>query len=70
MEISKYLPKNCPIAAVHADVNTDITRGDSAKFESEICGMIKGMGFQVVTKPDGWAASHVAEHIVKYRHDR
>ena len=64
------LPQHTGIAALHADVNTDIKKGESAKFEAEICGMITGMGFQVITKPDAWAAQHVAEHIVKNRHER
>lgn len=68
--ISPILPEHTKLAALHADVNTDIKKGQSAKFEAEICGMIRGQGFQVVTKPDGWAAQHVAEHIVKNRHER
>ena len=68
-ELSPILPETCKIAALHADVNADITRGESARFEKEIAGMIRGNGFPVVTKPDGWAASHVAEHIVKHRHE-
>jgi predicted RNase H-related nuclease YkuK (DUF458 family) len=68
--ISPILPDTCKLAALHADVNTDIKKGKSAKFESQIVGMIKGNGFEVITKPDGWAASHVSEHIVKNRHMR
>jgi len=68
-ELSPILPPTCKIAALHADVNTDITKGESARFEKEIVGMIRGNGFPVIVKPDGWAASHVAEHIVKHRHD-
>ena len=70
MAISPILPDECELAALHADVNTDIKKGASARFEAEIRGMILGNGFQVITKPDGWAASHVAEHIVKNRHER
>lgn len=68
--ISPLLPENCKIAALHADVNSDIKKGASAKFEKEIAGMINGNGFTVVTKPLAWAASHVAEHLVKNRHIR
>ena len=68
--ISPILPEHTRIAALHADVNTDIKKGESAKFEAEICGLITGCGFPVVTQPDGWAASHVSEHIVKNRHER
>jgi len=68
--VTPFLPENCKIAALHADVNSDIRKGLSAKFENEIIGMIKGNGFAVVTKPDAWASSHVSEHIVKRRHER
>jgi predicted RNase H-related nuclease YkuK (DUF458 family) len=68
--ISPILPETCKIAALHADVNTDIKKGQSAKFEAEIVGMIRGNGFPVVTKPFGWAAQHVAEHVVKRRNER
>lgn len=68
--ITPILPENCRIAALHADVNSDIKKGKSAKFEKEVAGIINGNGFAVVTKPYGWVASHVAEHIVKNRHDR
>lgn len=68
--ITPILPENCKIAALHADVNSDIKKGESAKFEREVAGLINGNGFAVVTKPYGFVASHVAEHIVKNRHER
>jgi len=68
--ISPILPDHCTLAALHADVNTDVKKGLSAKYMNEICGMITGCGFQVVTKPDGFAAQHVAEHLVKNRNDK
>ncbi len=64
-ELAPILPDSCKIAALHADVNPDPEKGKSAKYEREIVGYIKGNGFPVMTKPDGWAASHVAEHILK-----
>lgn len=69
-ELSPILPEECGIAALHADVNTDIKKGDSAKFEKEITGLIKGCGFPVIAKPDAWAAQCVAEHVVKGKHRR
>ena len=68
--LAPILPEHTKIAALHADVNTDIKKGKSAKWEAEICGMITGNGFQVITKPDAWAAQHVAEHLVKGRNDK
>lgn len=64
-ELAPILPDTCKIAALHADVNGDITKGKSAKYANEIVGYIKGNGFPVCIKPDGFAASHIAEHVLK-----
>lgn len=69
-ELSPILPRTCQIAALHADVNTDIKKGQSALYINEIIGMIQGNGFQVITKPYGWAANCVADHIVKNKTER
>ncbi len=68
--LAPILPEHTKIAALHADVNTDIKKGKSAKYQAEICGMISGNGFSVVPKPDGWVANCVANHVVNYRHDK
>jgi len=64
-ELAPILPQSCKIAALHADVNPDIEKGKSAKYVNEIVGYVKGNGFPVMTKPEAWASSHVAEHVLK-----
>lgn len=69
--LAPILPEHTPIAALHADVNSDPARGKSAQWESEICGMMYGStGFPIITKPEAWVASCISEHIVKNRHER
>jgi len=64
-ELSPILPPSCQICALHADVNTDFNKGKSAKYANEIAGLIIGSGFPVILKPNSWASSHVAEHVLK-----
>jgi predicted RNase H-related nuclease YkuK (DUF458 family) len=68
LEIQQLLPENCDLS-VHLDINHDKAKGESAKYKSECEGIVKGFQFAVCSKPDGWVASHVAEHIVKGRHN-
>lgn len=68
-EIEPYLPVDCDLGAIHADVNPD-PKEASSKYYEEIYWLIKGQGFKVVTKPLAWAASHVSEHIVKHKNER
>lgn len=65
-EIEPVLPKNVDLASIHIDVNPD-EKYDSSKYHREIYWLVKGQGFEVVSKPWGWAASHVSEHIVKHK---
>jgi predicted RNase H-related nuclease YkuK (DUF458 family) len=57
----------------------DVTRGDltihidanpsekqmSSKYVQELVGLAVGQGFTAVIKPDSWAATHAADHIVR-----
>jgi predicted RNase H-related nuclease YkuK (DUF458 family) len=65
MEIEPLLPESCDLA-VHIDASQD-KRWRSSKHVQELVGMVVGQGFTAVTKPRAFAASHVAEHIVKGR---
>lgn len=65
-EIQKILPDGVDLAAIHADVNPD-SKWASSKYHDEIYGLIKGQGFEVVTKPGAWVASYVAEFVAKHR---
>lgn len=66
MEVEPLLPKDCYFE-IHLDANSD-TKFKSSEHVKELVGMIVGQGFRnVVTKPNAWAASHVAEHVVKHK---
>jgi predicted RNase H-related nuclease YkuK (DUF458 family) len=53
---------------VHVDANTNL-KHDSAQFHQSLAGMVVGHGFKAVLKPDAWASSHVADHVVNHRND-
>lgn len=51
---------------VHVDVNPD-TEFKSSQYIQELVGMVVSQGFVALTKPDAWAAMHVADHVVKHK---
>ena len=54
---------------VHVDANEDI-RHKSSNYVQALAGMVVGHGFKVQVKPNSWCATHVADHVVKERHER
>jgi len=66
MEIEPHTPDHTPIV-VHLDVNPD-KRWASSRHINEVVGLVMGQGFEVLYKPDAWAASHTADHVVKNKH--
>lgn len=50
---------------IHIDANPNI-KFQSSKYVQQLVGYVMGCGFDnVIVKPDSWAASHVADHVVK-----
>ncbi len=49
---------------VHLDVNTD-ARHQSSVICKEAIGYVSGQGFECKVKPDSFAATHAADHIVR-----
>lgn len=49
---------------IHIDANP-VEIHKSSQFVQELVGMVVGQGFQALIKPDSWAASHAADHIVR-----
>ena len=49
---------------VHVDANPDPVY-KSSNYVKQLAGMVVGYGFKHILKPDAWAASHAADHIVK-----
>jgi predicted RNase H-related nuclease YkuK (DUF458 family) len=57
------------VAAVHVDANVD-PKFRSSKYVEELAGLVVGQGFNVILKPEAWAASHAADHAVKNKNER
>jgi predicted RNase H-related nuclease YkuK (DUF458 family) len=49
---------------VHVDANPNPIY-KSSSYVKQLAGMVMGYGFRHILKPDAWAASHAADHIVK-----
>ena len=49
---------------IHMDVNQN-TRYDSGKFQNELVGFVKGLGYDYALKPNAWVASGVADRKVR-----
>jgi hypothetical protein len=63
LELNSYIPAKSGLT-IHVDANPD-TRFKSSAYVQELVGMVVGQGFNAVMKPDAWAASHCADHVVK-----
>ena len=50
---------------VHIDVNPDENHASSVAVK-EALGWSRGLGFETKIKPDGWAATHAADHAVRH----
>ena len=37
----------------------------SSAYVQELVGLVVGQGFKALIKPDSWAASHAADHVVR-----
>jgi uncharacterized protein len=51
---------------VHIDANPVVTHKSSA-YVQELVGLVVGQGFKALIKPESWAASHAADHVVRSR---
>ena len=49
---------------VHIDANPVVTHRSSA-YVQELVGLVVGQGFRALIKPESWAASHTADHVVR-----
>lgn len=49
---------------VHIDANP-VVRHRSSAYMQELVGLVVGQGFRARVKPDAWAATHCADHIVR-----
>ena len=49
---------------VHIDANP-VVQHMSSRYVQELVGLVVGQGFKALIKPEAWAASHCADHIVR-----
>lgn len=61
LELTPHVPGEM---FVHVDANP-ILEHKSSKYIQELVGMVVGNGFKALVKPDAWAASHAADHVVR-----
>ena len=61
MQITGIVPGDL---TVHIDANPVETHASSA-YVQELVGLVVGQGFEAWIKPQAWAASHCADHIVR-----
>ena len=54
---------------VHIDANPVVAHKSSA-YVQELVGLVVGQGFKALIKPESWAASHTADHVVRTRGKR
>lgn len=54
------------LPVVHIDANPD-EKFMSQKYLQELVGMVVGQGFKALYKPEAWAATHAADHVVRHK---
>lgn len=57
------------VSEIHIDANVD-PKHKSSKYVEELVGLAMGQGFRAVVKPQAFAASHAADHVVKHKDER
>jgi uncharacterized protein len=49
---------------VHIDANPVVAHR-SSQYVQELVGLVVGQGFKALIKPESWAATHAADHVVR-----
>ena len=65
VELAMQLPEH-PELTIHIDANPS-EKHMSSKYLQELVGMVVGQGFKAAWKPDSWAATHAADHCVRFK---
>jgi predicted RNase H-related nuclease YkuK (DUF458 family) len=63
LELNGDIPSTTDLT-IHIDANPDV-RFKSSTCVQEMVGLVVGQGFKHLLKPDSWAATHAADHIIK-----
>lgn len=61
MEFHEVVPGDL---SIHIDANP-VVKHKSSLYVQELVGLVVGQGFKALIKPDAWAASHCADHVVR-----
>jgi predicted RNase H-related nuclease YkuK (DUF458 family) len=64
LDLAMQLPEQD--LTVHIDANPS-EKHMSSKYLQELVGMVVGQGFKALWKPDSWAATHAADHVVRIK---
>lgn len=65
LELNAMVPETTGLT-VHVDANPNL-RFRSSDYVKELTAMVVSQGFKTLLKPDSWAASHAADHVVKHK---
>ena len=65
LELNAMVPETTGLT-VHVDANPNL-KFRSSDHVKELAAMVVSQGFKTLLKPDSWAASHAADHVVKHK---
>jgi predicted RNase H-related nuclease YkuK (DUF458 family) len=65
LALNDFIPSGTELT-VHIDANPS-AKFKSSSYVKELTAMVVGQGFKSLLKPQAWAASHTADHIVKHK---
>lgn len=65
LDVAMNLPDSLDLT-IHIDANPS-EKHMSSKYLHELVGLVVGQGFKALWKPDSWAATHAADHIVRVK---
>lgn len=65
LELNAHMAETAGLT-VHVDANPNL-KFKSSDHVKELTAMVVSQGFKTLLKPDSWAASHLADHVVKHK---
>ena len=65
VDLAMRMPES-PEMTIHIDANPN-EKFMSSRYLQELVGLVVGQGFKALWKPDSWASTHCADHVVRLR---
>lgn len=65
LKLNEFIPDTVGLT-IHVDANPNL-KFKSSTHVKELTAMVVSQGFKTLLKPDSWAASHLADHVVKHK---